>query len=146
MFLDEMAAGTSGLTEGRERVRTMRMQRHLFVAVLALIGLAVGGPIFSTVLGLVALALLIGVFLNSLARAADARLGYWWGWLYGEPRQSTRFDCGIERLVRRYASIAVRRPVLGSRSVGPFESEPRVRIVPIEPGDQQPSDRHRNGG
>jgi hypothetical protein len=78
----------------RERIRTMRMQRHLVVAVLACAAYVASGPSVYSLLEVVILSAFIGVVLGSLARAADARLGNGWGWLYGEPVLDTAGSIG----------------------------------------------------
>ena len=84
-----------------ERVRSMRMQRHLAVAGLAGVACAYAGSAISTPLGFAMLMVSVAVAFSSLARAVDARFGYWWGWLYPEPKQSTPFDRFVDQLIHR---------------------------------------------
>jgi hypothetical protein len=103
-------------------IRTMRMQRHFAIAGLACIAYAVTGPTVDSFLDLVVLAVFIYVVLGSLARATDARLGYWWGWLYGEPRCPTWLDLFVDGILRRLVSAQI-----ADRS-----DESRIRILPPE--------------
>lgn len=110
-------------------IRTMRMQRHLAIAALACAAYVVTGPTTNNLIGVVLLAVFTYVVLESFARAADARLGYWWGWLYGEPQQSTRLDLAVDRVVRRLVSVQVRGPS-SSAFAEAVDNEPKIRILP----------------
>lgn len=116
----------------RERVRTMRMQRHIAVAGLACVACVVIGPTVDSLLGLLILVACIGSALGSLARAMDARLGAGWGWLYGEPEYSTRLDVVVDRIIRRLTAVQTRHPSSTGIAIDPAGSEPRVRILPVE--------------
>jgi hypothetical protein len=83
----------------REHVRFLRMQRHLTVAVAGVVACVIVAPASNTLAGLTLLAVLVGVMLSSFARAVDARIGYLWGWLYPEPKQSTRLDRFVDRAI-----------------------------------------------
>ena len=83
----------------REHVRFLRMQRHLTVAVVGVVAGVVVAPSSSTLAGFTLIAILVGVVLSSLARAVDAQIGYLWGWLYSEPKQSTRLDRFVDRAI-----------------------------------------------
>ena len=56
---------------------------------------------------LMILTVAIGVVLGSLARAVDARLGYCWGWLYGEHRSSTWLDRSVDGILRRLIAVQI---------------------------------------
>ena len=83
----------------REHVRFLRMQRYLTVAVVGVVACGVVSPASNTLAGFTLLAILVGVVLSSLARAVDAHMGYLWGWLYPEPKQSTRLDRFVDRAI-----------------------------------------------
>jgi len=102
-----------------ERVRFMRMQRHLAVATVAGSACVVVTPAAGTPLGMALLAVFVSVVLNSLARGVDARYGYWWGWLYPEPGRPTRLDLIADRIVHRLV-------------VAPVDESP-VRVRPLDP-------------
>jgi len=104
----------------RERVRSMRMQRHLAVAAVAVAACALVAPATATLAGFTMLSVLVGVVLNSLARAVDAQIGYLWGWVYPEPEQATRFDRSVDRAVHRLIPV---------QSVG----ESLVLVRPLDP-------------
>ncbi len=116
----------------RRHVRTMRMRRHLAVAGLALVAFLASGPTTSTLAGLLVLSAFVGVVIGSLARAADARLGYWWGWLYGEPMRPTKLDLVIEGLVARHTAVLGRRRLAEPSDPSVHSEDSMVRIVPIE--------------
>jgi len=98
----------------------MRMQRHLAVATAAAVAcLFVSLPTTTLAEGAL-LTILVGVVLNSLARALDARIGYLWGWVYPEPAQSAWFD--------RLADRAINRPVAPQ-----VVDESPVRVLPLDP-------------
>ncbi len=104
----------------RERVSSMRLHRHIAVAVVAAIvffwmtltPISVGVYLVMVV----ALALVI----SSLARAADIHFGWAYGHLYRLPRRAALLD----RFVAR-AEEALEVP-------HPEEEEPQVRILPPE--------------
>lgn len=103
-----------------ERIRTIRMQRHLAVAFVAGLACAFITPIANTLFGFALLSILVFVVLNSLARAIDAHLGYMWGWLYPEPKwPPTRFDRIIDRTIHRLAATQA--------------DDPPVRVRPLDP-------------
>jgi hypothetical protein len=116
----------------RHHIRTMRMQRHLAVAGLACVTCAVIGPTVRNLLGLITLAVFVGVVLGSLARAADAHLGYWWGWLYGEPERSTWLDLQIEGILDRLISVQIGPSSATGSAIDTEDRESRVRILPLE--------------
>jgi hypothetical protein len=116
----------------RERIRTMRMQRHLVVAVLASAAYVASGPSVYSLLEVVILSIFIGVVLGSLARAADARLGYGWGWLYGEPVYSTRLDLLINGILRRLISVPISHSSAANSAIDAADHESRIRILPLE--------------
>jgi hypothetical protein len=116
----------------RERIRTMRMQRHLVVAVLASAAYVASGPSVYSLLEVVILSTFIGVVLGSLARAADARLGYGWGWLYGEPKHSTRLDLLINGILRRLISVSISHSSAANSAIDAADHESRIRILPLE--------------
>jgi hypothetical protein len=84
----------------REHVRFLRMQRHLTVAAVGVVACVFVAPASNTLAGFTLFAILVGVTLSSLARALDARIGHLWGWLYPEPKQSTRLDRFVDRAIR----------------------------------------------
>lgn len=85
----------------RERVRFLRMQRHLAIAAVAGLLVFFLAPITDAPLGFFSVLFLFSVVLGSLARAVDARIGYLWGWLYPEPKRSTRLDVAVDRVIQR---------------------------------------------
>ncbi len=120
-----VAASTHGVGErivSHHHIHTMRMQRHLAIAGLACVAYVVTDPTVDSFLDLVVLAAFIYVVLGSFARAADARLGFWWGWLYGEPRCPTWLDVFVDGILRRLISAQI-----ADRS-----DESRIRILPPE--------------
>jgi hypothetical protein len=117
-------------------IHTMRVQRHLAVAGIAFVTCAVIGPAAHDLLGLIAIAFLVSVVLGSLARAADARLGYWWGWLYGEPEYSTWLDLSVDSTLRRLISAQIGHSSATGSSIDTADHESRVRIVPLETGQR----------
>ncbi len=117
------------------RVRTMRMQRHLVLAGVASAAYVVSGPTTSSLMGIIVLAAFTYVVLESIGRAVDARLGFWWGWLYGEPEHSTRLDLAVDRIVRRLVSVQVGEPSATPFAVEATATEPRIRILP--PGSEE---------
>jgi hypothetical protein len=109
----------------RERVRTLRVQRHLAIASLAGLALTFVGPYLDTLLGVLLFSLLVFLVLDALARAMDAYLGFMWGWLYGEPERTTRLDRIVHDTVQRLLSAQVHR-----RSTVPVD-DPPVRVRPL---------------
>jgi hypothetical protein len=109
------------------------MQRHLAVAGLTCAtGIVVGPTVYSFVEFLI-LSAFIGIVLGSLARAADARLGYSWGWLYGEPRHSTRLDLIVDSVLRRLMEIRIGHSSARGPALDSGGDESRIRIVPLDP-------------
>jgi hypothetical protein len=104
----------------RERVRFLRMQRHLATALVSGLLVLFFAPITEALLGFFWVLFLLSVFLGSLARAADARIGFLWGWLYAEPKQSTRLDLAVDRLIQRL------------RAAGEAEAPPVVKVRPLD--------------
>ena len=125
--------GVGDRTISREHVRTMRMQRHLVVAGFTCAAYLAIRPTFYTLLGYIILTAFIGVVLGSLARAADAHLGYWWGWLYGEPDHSTRLDILVDGIVRRLTTVKNDRFQANRSATDAADSDSRIRIIPLEP-------------
>lgn len=76
----------------RERVRTMRMRRHLRVAALGVVALGFLIPATDTVLEASLVPILVTVVLQSIARGINAGFGYLWGWVYPEPARIDLFD------------------------------------------------------
>lgn len=104
----------------RERVRFLRMQRHLAIAVVAGLLVFFFAPITDAPLGFFWVLFLLSVFLGSLARAVDARYGFFWGWLYPEPKQSTRLDLAVDRVIQRL------------RAAGEAAEPPVVKVRPLD--------------
>jgi hypothetical protein len=96
------------------------MQRHLAVAVVAGLLVFFVAPVVDALLGFFGVLLLVSVFLGSLARAVDARIGYLWGWLYSEPKQSTRLDVAVDRVIQRL------------RAAGEAEEPLVVKVRPLD--------------
>ncbi len=105
----------------RERVRSMRMRRHLAVAGLAGVACAYAGSAISTPLGFATLIVAVAVAFSSLARGVDARFGYWWGWLYPEPKQSTPLDRFVDHLIHRLVTAQVDEPSARVRPLDSFD-------------------------
>jgi hypothetical protein len=116
----------------RHRIRTMRMQRHLAVAGLACVTYAVIGPSVYDPLGLMILMVFVSVVLGSLARAADARLGYGWGWLYGEPEYSTWLDLLVDGIFRHLISVPIGHSWDADSPIDTADHESKIRILPLE--------------
>ena len=106
-----------------ERVRTVRVQRHLAVALLAGLGCVFVAPFVDTLLGLTLISMLVYVVLDSLAKAMDAHRGFLWGWLYPEPKRTTRFDRVVDRIVQRLVAAQTHLQVAAQVDDPP----PRVR-------------------
>ena len=121
--------GVGGQILHHHHVHVVRMQRHLAVAGLACVAYVVTGPTVDSILELVVRAVFIYVFLGSLARAVDARLGYWWGWLYGEPEHSTWLDLSLDSILRRPISAEIGH----SSAADTADNESRIQILPLEP-------------
>lgn len=85
----------------RDRVRTLRMQRHLAFAGVAAMSLVLLSPFVDTVGEFALLPVLVGVIVRSVARGADARFGHIWGWIYEEPQAPTKLDRLVDRLIER---------------------------------------------
>jgi hypothetical protein len=88
-----------------ESTRTMRMQRHLAVATLAVAALAVFRPNPDSLSGFALIPILVAVTLSSLARGANARFGYMWGWIYREPSRKTRIDRFVDGVIHHLAGV-----------------------------------------
>ena len=116
-------------------IRTMRMQRHLVFAGLASAAYVVSGPTTNSLMGIIVLAAYTYVVLESVGRAVDARLGFWWGWLYGEPEHSTRLDLAVDRIVHRLVSAQAGTPSAPAFAEEATDREPRIRILP--PGSEE---------
>lgn len=133
-------------TASREHVRTMRMQRHLVVAGLTCLAGVVVSPTVYNLPEFVILATVVGVVLGSFARAVDARLGYGWGWLYGEPKSSTWLDRSIDGMLRAIV-VRIRQASTDGSATDTVDEGPRVRILPVDAEWPKPtdpwSDRHR---
>jgi len=104
----------------RERVRTMRMRRHLASAVAAALLLGFLVPVADSLFEWTLIPILVAVLLQSLARGVNARFGYLWGWIYPEPRRSTALD----RFVEGFLAGATNPP--------PHDSSD-VRVRPLDP-------------
>jgi hypothetical protein len=128
-----VAASPGGVDDrivSHHHIRTVRMQRHLAVAGLACAAYGVTGPTMNSFVDLVALAAFTYVVLESFARAVDARLGYWWGWLYGEPEQSTWLDVAVDRIIRRLISARVGHSSATAGAIETADNVLRIRILP----------------
>ncbi len=104
----------------RERVRSMRMQRHFAVAAVA--GLAFVF-LLSTSDSMLEMALIptsAAVALQSVVRGASAGFGYLWGWPYPEPVSSTRLDRIVEAIVA---------PLVARRRVPTERGEERITLL-----------------
>ena len=109
----------------RERVRTLRVQRHLAMASLAGLAVTFVVPYLGTLLGVILFSLLVFLVLDALAKAMDAYLGFMWGWLYGEPERTTSLDRVVHDTIQRLVSAQVRR-----RAAVPVD-DPPVRVRPL---------------
>lgn len=130
-----VAASPNGVGDriaSREHVRTMRMKRHLVVAGLISVACFVVGPTFYNLPEFLILATVVGVVLGSLARAVDARIGYCWGWLYGEPKSSTWLDRSVDGVLRRLSAVQIRHSSADVSAIGASDDDPRIRIVPVD--------------
>ncbi len=114
------------------RIRFVRIQRHLATAALACVLWVMTGPFVFGFAELLTLAAFIGIVLGSLARAVDAFLGHWWGWLYGEPVYSTRLDLFVDSIVRNLAAVQIRRSSSHDPAIDVDDSNSRIRIIPLE--------------
>jgi hypothetical protein len=104
----------------RERVRSMRMRRHLAAAVAAALLLGFLVPVADSLFERALIPVLVAVVLQSLARGVNARFGYLWGWIYPEPRRTTALD----RFVEGFLARATNPPPLDSAD---------VRVRPLDP-------------
>ena len=130
-----VAASLDGVDDrivSRHHIHTMRMQRHLAVAGFACVTCAVLGPAAYDLLGLMILTVSVGVVLGSLARAADARLGYWWGWLYGEPEYSTWLDLLVDSILLRLISVPIGHSAAANPATDTTDHESKIQILPLE--------------
>jgi hypothetical protein len=107
----------------RERVRALRVQRHLVVALLAGLGCVFVADSYDTLLGLTLISILVYVVLDSLGRAMDAYRGFMWGWVYPEPKKTTLSDRVVDSIVQRLAAAPIHRQGVGQVDDLP----PRVR-------------------
>lgn len=89
-----------------ESTRTMRMQRHLATALLAVAALAIFRPNPDSLSGFALIPILVAVALSSLARGANAAFGYMWGWIYREPSRKTRFDRFVGGVIHQLAGTS----------------------------------------
>lgn len=110
----------------------MRMQRHLGVAALACLAYIIIRPRLDTLAGVLILTALVGFVLGSLGRAMDARLGHWWGWLYGEPEHSTRLDMWVEGIVHHLTAVRLSHSVTTGPEIAATNQEARIRILPLD--------------
>ena len=120
---------TAGRWIARERARTLRMQRHVAVAVLAALAIPFVARYMLTIFGLVAVSVLVYGVSDSLGRAIDARLGSGWGWLYPDRARPSRFDLAVDRIVRLLLAVC-RRAIRRLASAGRVE-EPPSRVRPL---------------
>jgi hypothetical protein len=104
----------------RERVRWMRMRRHLAAAVAAALLLGFLVPVADSLLERALIPALVAVMLQSLARGVNARFGYLWGWIYPEPLRSTALDRFVEGFLA------------GARNPPPHDSAD-IRVRPLDP-------------
>ena len=123
------STSTAGLWMAREHVRTLRMQKHFAVALLAALAIPFVAPYVLTILGLVVVSVLVYVVFDALGRAIDARLGYWWGWLYGDRERPTRFDLVVDRVVHLLLAVA-NRVIRRLASAGRVD-EPPAHVRPL---------------
>jgi hypothetical protein len=70
---------------------------------------------------------------GSLARAADARLGYWWGWLYGEPEHSTSLDLFVDGVIHRLIPVQAGHSTTSHFAIDSADNDSKIRILPLEP-------------
>ena len=123
------STSNAGLWMAREHVRTLRMQRHIAVALPAALVIPFVAPYVLTILGLVLVSVLVYVVFDSLGRAIDARLGYWWGWLYPDRERPTRFDLAVDRVVHLLLAVA-NRVIRRLASAGRVD-QPPGRVQPL---------------
>jgi hypothetical protein len=123
------STSNAGLSMARERARTLRMQKHIAVALLAALTILFVAPYVLTILGLIAVSVLVYVVFDSLGRAVDARLGYWWGWLYPDKERPTRFDLVVDRVV--HLLLAVANSVIRRLASAGRVDEPPGRVQPL---------------
>lgn len=123
------STSAAGRWIARERARTLRMQRHIAVAVLATSAIFLVARYVFTIFGLLAVAVLVYVVIDSLGRAIDARLGYWWGWLYPDRARPSRFDLAVDRVVR--VLMAAGRSVIRRLASAGRVDEPPGRVRPL---------------
>jgi len=101
----------------RDRVRSLREQRHIAVAILAAVGTIFAFSFIDNLVGLLVFAYLVYVVLDSLAKALDANRGYLWGWVYSEPRRTTLSDEVADRVITRLGEAR------------PDQADPRIRPI-----------------
>lgn len=127
--------GVADEHDTRLHVRTLRMQRHVAVAGTAIVACTVLLRIVHPLARLVILAAFLAIIIGSLVRAIDARLGYWWGWMYGEPKLATWADVLVDSILRRLVSVSMHDTSLRESALDPLNDQSMVRIVPA---DQEP--------
>ena len=109
----------------RNRVRTLRMQRHLVLGGVAgaLLGLVSSSA--DTIPELALIPVLVWFILRSIAGGVDSKFGYFWDWLYGEPKATTALDRYVDRLVDVFR--------LPPRA---HSTSPQVKVRPLDPFDE----------
>ena len=105
----------------RERVRSMRMRRHLAAAAAAALLLGFLVPVADSLFERAIIPVLVAVMLQSLARGVNARFGYLWGWIYPEPLRSTALDHFVEGFL--------------AGATNPPHDSADVRVRPLDPWD-----------
>lgn len=114
--------------EAADRLRSLRMQRHLVTGGLAAVALvAVAGRV-ETLQAFVVFWFLFAVVIRSAARGMEARFGHRWGQTYSRPPVPTRLDLLTQRTID-----ALRPP---PRDVAIAESPVRT-LSPLPPESQQ---------
>ena len=89
-------------TTDRVGIRMARAERHLAVGGVALVAAAILTDHIGSPEGFLALVVAVGAAVRSFARAVDAGFGHFYGWVYGEPKASTRIDRVAFRVIHRH--------------------------------------------
>ena len=107
------------LIDERERVRSLRVQRHLVVGSLATVALIVVVPMATSLWIVWLVPVLLAVALESISRAGNAYLGFLWGWPHAEPKKVAPLDRLVEWVIH----------FIKVRSQSPPPPEQKIRLL-----------------
>ncbi len=121
-----------------EGTRTMRMQRHFAVAMLAVAALAIFRPDPDSLSGFALIPILVAVTLSSLARGANAGYGFMWGWIYPEPSRRTRMDRLVDSVIHHLAGAPDAVELDDDRRVRLLDDAEFTAALRVFPPDEDP--------